>query len=387
MTANNSRTIMQEQTPVMMYLADIQADSGFQLRVTENTDAIERYAGHYEEGGPEALPPVICLRTKEGCLLVDGFHRVKAAYKAGIAKIPVVIMEPNLKEGQTEEQFGLAYAMEFNLDHGTPYSTADRKNAARKLLEFFPCWTVREIAKRVGLSKSTIANLRREVYPECIPQKKEVQPEEIESGEIFDEGQKNEDRQAAESNQEQKTAVNNPDEYLEATCPICGGKTLYANETQLNAAGWQKTDKGWVCSDECCLEAMIQIEEELAAEHKAADAKSQLTAAAFDSLADSGELETAAEKNPNTEGNEEKVVQPWTETPKEVEIRQEIPESLLDRAGIGARLAEVLRQGLSWNTAKGILKLKLVEKDREARLLMTGDFVNGHLSLPKEVWE
>jgi uncharacterized ParB-like nuclease family protein len=69
---------------------------------TEHLDpaAVERYAGMLDE-----MPPVVVFDMPEGLLLVDGYHRVEAARRAGRATI-----EADVRAGSRAE--ALRYAAE-----------------------------------------------------------------------------------------------------------------------------------------------------------------------------------------------------------------------------------------------------------------------------------
>ena len=45
-----------------------------------------------------SLPPVVVFRTERGLLLVDGYHRVEAALRAGRVTVPAVVIEGSTGE-------------------------------------------------------------------------------------------------------------------------------------------------------------------------------------------------------------------------------------------------------------------------------------------------
>lgn len=149
----------------------------FQLRVATNADAIERYTELYREGGADAMPPVVAVElpvenpplsarvNSDGeavqLFLVDGFHRFRAARKAGLEKIPTIIISKI--PGKDMVQVATQLAMEYNAGHGAAYTQADRRNAVRRFLELFPGESLRWIAQQTGVSKSTVDNIKKAV--------------------------------------------------------------------------------------------------------------------------------------------------------------------------------------------------------------------------------
>jgi hypothetical protein len=103
---------------------------------------------------PETWPPVIAVSSPDGPVLVDGFHRYKAARKLGLDLIPARILPPP-SDG---DLFGIAF--ELNAVHGRPLTLRDRKAYATKLFEQHANLADREIGRRAGLSHSTVAALR-----------------------------------------------------------------------------------------------------------------------------------------------------------------------------------------------------------------------------------
>jgi len=168
----------------------------FQLRVATNADAIERYTERYIEGGAEAMPPVVAVElpvenptlsarvNADGeavqLFLVDGFHRFRAARKAGLEKIPTIIISKI--PGKDMVQVATQLAMEYNAGHGAAYTQADRRNAVRRFLELFPGESLRWIAQQTGVSKSTVDNIKKAVDGRAQIQRAAIKVEEPETG-------------------------------------------------------------------------------------------------------------------------------------------------------------------------------------------------------------
>lgn len=106
------------------------------------------------------LPPIIVRR--DDMRVVDGMHRLRAARLRGDERIAVRFFE-----GGDDEAFVLA--VRTNVTHGLPLSLADRKAAAARIIASHAHWSDRMIATVAGLSAATVARLRRE-RPEPAPE-------------------------------------------------------------------------------------------------------------------------------------------------------------------------------------------------------------------------
>ncbi|MGW5735030.1 MULTISPECIES: ParB N-terminal domain-containing protein [Streptomyces] len=98
------------------------------------------------------LPPITVHRST--MRVIDGLHRVRAAELRGQRKIAVKFFE-----GDTADAFVLA--VESNVTHGLPLTTADRKRAAGRIIASHPQWSDRMIASVSGIAPGTVAEIRR----------------------------------------------------------------------------------------------------------------------------------------------------------------------------------------------------------------------------------
>ncbi|WP_414942619.1 ParB N-terminal domain-containing protein [Amycolatopsis sp. cmx-11-51] len=98
------------------------------------------------------LPPIVVHRPS--MRVIDGVHRLRAAMLAGRQTIAVRFFE-----GSAEDAFILA--VESNITHGLPLSTADRRQAAERIIATHGRWSDRMIASVVGMSAKTVADIRR----------------------------------------------------------------------------------------------------------------------------------------------------------------------------------------------------------------------------------
>jgi ParB-like chromosome segregation protein Spo0J len=101
---------------------------------------------------PDELPPIIVRRAD--MRVVDGMHRLRAARLRGETQIAARFFD-----GDDGEAFVLA--VRTNVTHGLPLSLADRKAAAERIVTSHAHWSDRMIATTAGLSAATIARIRR----------------------------------------------------------------------------------------------------------------------------------------------------------------------------------------------------------------------------------
>lgn len=100
----------------------------------------------------EPLPPILVDRRT--MRVIDGMHRLLAASLRGQETIGVVFFD-----GCPEEVFLLA--VEANVTHGLPLSHSDRRSAARRIIGSHPHMSDRAIGSSTGLSAKTVAAIRR----------------------------------------------------------------------------------------------------------------------------------------------------------------------------------------------------------------------------------
>jgi transposase-like protein len=98
------------------------------------------------------FPPILVHRKT--MRVIDGMHRLGAAILRGDE-----LTEVRFFEGSEQEAFVLA--VQTNIAHGLPLSYADRSRAAERIIASQPTWSDRAIAAAVGLGARTIGNIRR----------------------------------------------------------------------------------------------------------------------------------------------------------------------------------------------------------------------------------
>ncbi|MER8010157.1 hypothetical protein [Streptomyces sp. NPDC094149] len=105
----------------------------------------------------DALPPILVHR--DTMRVIDGMHRLRVAQLRGDTEIQVEWFE-----GSDVEAF--ARAVQVNVTHGLPLTLADREAAAVRLIESCDAWSDRAIAQMTGLSAPTVGRIRARSRPD-----------------------------------------------------------------------------------------------------------------------------------------------------------------------------------------------------------------------------
>ena len=122
----------------------------WQPRKKVGTAAIDQLAESIREHG--IIQPLVVKPTENGYELIAGERRWRAAQKAGLHEVPVVI-----KDTGAHQQLELALVENIQRQNLNPLEEAE---AYQQLLEEFGL-SQEEIGQRVGKDRSTIANLLR----------------------------------------------------------------------------------------------------------------------------------------------------------------------------------------------------------------------------------
>lgn len=121
------------------------ADSPRQSGVdTDHVAALAQVSGE--------LPPILVHR--DTMRVIDGMHRLHAAILQGRDTIRVQFFDGT-------EQAAFVVAVRANTAHGLPLTLADRRAAAARLLRHHPDWSDRAIAEIAGLAHKTVSAIRR----------------------------------------------------------------------------------------------------------------------------------------------------------------------------------------------------------------------------------
>lgn len=132
----------------------------FQPRKEFDEEAMEELAASVQEKG--VIQPLIVRRAERGYEIIAGERRWRAAKKAGLAEVPVII-----KDASNREALELALVENLQREDLNPIEEA---TAYEQLIKDFGL-THEEISERIGKERSTITNqLRLLKLPEEVKQ-------------------------------------------------------------------------------------------------------------------------------------------------------------------------------------------------------------------------
>ncbi|GAA1947092.1 ParB N-terminal domain-containing protein [Kitasatospora viridis] len=103
------------------------------------------------------LPPILVHRSS--MRVIDGAHRLSAARRKGERTIAAEFFDGT-------DAAAYILGVQANVAHGLPLSLAERKAAARRIVELRPELADRAVARTCGLAASTVGGIRREVVGE-----------------------------------------------------------------------------------------------------------------------------------------------------------------------------------------------------------------------------
>ena len=138
-------------------LSEITREFGVQSRRKLDQETINNYAKLMGDG--VVFRPIVVFG--ETNILADGWHRFQACKESGIEEIEAERMEGDIRDATF-------YAISANNEHGLPMDITDRTANAKKLLLDVE-WGklgLRVIAQKVGLSKTTVGNIRGQLEAE-----------------------------------------------------------------------------------------------------------------------------------------------------------------------------------------------------------------------------
>src|SRR5262245_29114813 len=107
-------------------LSEIQLDEQAQPRCELNAGIIEEYAEAMKAG--VALAPIDGFATPDGMILVDGYHRFKAAKVAGLGQLRATVHQGCRRDA-------ILFAVGANAAHGLRRTNADKRRAVLTLLK------------------------------------------------------------------------------------------------------------------------------------------------------------------------------------------------------------------------------------------------------------
>lgn len=137
-----------------MTLNKIKTDDAIQSRVKISADVVKDYAEAMAAGAE--FEPVVVFRDKTGNhWLADGYHRYRAAQKAKIKSLTVVVHKGEFREA-------VLYSLGANTIHGLRRTNEDKRNAVTAMLkdEQWRSWTDGRIATHCGVSREFVSGIR-----------------------------------------------------------------------------------------------------------------------------------------------------------------------------------------------------------------------------------
>ncbi len=149
-----------EGQPLLVALEQVSAGRG-QPRRRFDEEGLEELAASIRERG--ILQPLVVTRRNGGYELIAGERRLRAAARAGLERVPVIV-RPDVTPG---EEIELALIENLQREDLTPIETA---RGYRRLIEQHGL-TQEQLAARVGKSRAAVANtLRLLALPEPVQQ-------------------------------------------------------------------------------------------------------------------------------------------------------------------------------------------------------------------------
>lgn len=132
-------------------LSEVSLDHNLQPRVTITDAIVDEYAEAMMRG--ESFPPVVLFNDGAKNWLADGYHRYKAAQKAGLESISAEVRSGTKLDA-------LRHALSANETHGLRRSQADRRRAVLIALREFGELSDREIGRLVKVDGKTAGKYR-----------------------------------------------------------------------------------------------------------------------------------------------------------------------------------------------------------------------------------
>ncbi len=134
-------------------IAKIAVDHDIQARVALDEGTIDEYADFYRAG--DTLPPVKVFHDGQKHWLADGFHRIEAAKRAGLAEIDADVQSGTRRQA-------VLHSAAANARHGLRRTNADKRRAVTMILgdEYWSGWSNEAVAKACRVSPHTVADVR-----------------------------------------------------------------------------------------------------------------------------------------------------------------------------------------------------------------------------------
>jgi hypothetical protein len=140
----------------LLQVKEIRTDGGTQPRAAVDFKLVADYAEAMSEGAE--FPPVTVFYDGSSYWLADGFHRLFATKKAGVAEIAADVVQGTQREAVLHS-FGV------NETHGFRRSADDKRRAVIRMLkdEEWGKWPQGQIAKVAGVSREYVSRVWQSV--------------------------------------------------------------------------------------------------------------------------------------------------------------------------------------------------------------------------------
>jgi len=136
-------------------LSSIVTDRKYQVRITGiDTDTVRQYAEAMTDGAQ--FPPIVVFKIDAAYILVDGWHRYRAAVSLGWAEI-----EAEVREGTEEDAYNYS-RFQANRTNGQRLSRADLQALCEAVVSdpVLNTRSDRELGKLIGVDHKTIGRTR-----------------------------------------------------------------------------------------------------------------------------------------------------------------------------------------------------------------------------------
>lgn len=151
---------MEDELQIMtidIMLDSLVLDPVMQPRIGIDDEVVEEYAQAMRDG--DQFPPLQVYEVDDECFVVDGWHRVYAADRAGLTDLPARVTVA------TDKRDAILASAGANTRHGLNRTNDDKRKAIRTVLldEEARQWSDREIARWCKVHHETVANVRSEM--------------------------------------------------------------------------------------------------------------------------------------------------------------------------------------------------------------------------------
>lgn len=126
-------------------ITDIIVDHSIPIRRSTHDATVTRYMEAFD-----LLPPLTVVKTRDGLLLADGFHRIAAAMRLGHKEIAAIV-----RNGTRED--ALEVAVIANTKNGDPLTTEERDSGIRRLKAMGR--SIAWISNEMSLSRQTVSSV------------------------------------------------------------------------------------------------------------------------------------------------------------------------------------------------------------------------------------